>query len=392
MIRLSQHILKYSNLGKDNRLDKLFEDYKSELQRYINLLRNKELPLEKYLSTKDLSSDIFKHSAWKATVYKQASEIVRSSLKLEKERKYKKYKKVYSYFKTRNRQKEFLSKRFYELNLIYKNKPNVTNVTIELNQILHNFNSDSTEFDEFVKIFLPYFKEGIRKAETINIPFKQHKQSLKFKDWNRKKTVQLKKINGNYYLNLIYEKETSTKKVNGKSIGIDIGYKNLLVTSEEQFLGKELEETYKKISRKEQGSKKFYKTLKERDNLINFYCNQLNLKEVKTLFIEDLKNVKYKSKFSKKFMNKLQRWSYPKVISKLERMTEEQGINLEKVSPAYTSQTCSYCGVVDRNSRRDSVFLCTACGTNLDADFNASRNVMRRGIYRLSTTEKYLNC
>ena len=300
MIRLSQHILKYSNLGKDNRLDKLFEDYKSELQRYINLLRNKELPLEKYLSTKDLSSDIFKHSAWKATVYKQASEIVRSSLKLEKERKYKKYKKVYSYFKTRNRQKEFLSKRFYELNLIYKNKPNVTNVTIELNQILHNFNSDSTEFDEFVKIFLPYFKEGIRKAETINIPFKQHKQSLKFKDWNRKKTVQLKKINGNYYLNLIYEKETSTKKVNGKSIGIDIGYKNLLVTSEEQFLGKELEETYKKISRKEQGSKKFYKTLKERDNLINFYCNQLNLKEVKTLFIEDLKNVKYKSKFSKK--------------------------------------------------------------------------------------------
>ena len=91
-------------------------------------------------------------------------------------------------------------------------------------------------------------------------------------------------------------------------------------------------------------------------------------------------------------MNKLQRWSYPKVISKLERMTEEQGINLEKVSPAYTSQTCSYCGVVDRNSRRDSVFLCTACGTNLDADFNASRNVMRRGIYRLSTTEKYLNC
>ena len=73
-------------------------------------------------------------------------------------------------------------------------------------------------------------------------------------------------------------------------------------------------------------------------------------------------------------------------------MTEEQGINLEKVSPAYTSQTCSNCRVVDRNSRKGSVFLCTVCGINLDADYNASRNILHRGVYRLSTTNKYLNC
>ena len=91
-------------------------------------------------------------------------------------------------------------------------------------------------------------------------------------------------------------------------------------------------------------------------------------------------------------MNKLRRWSYPKVISKLERMTEEQGISLEKVFPAYTSQTCSYCGAVDKNSRRNSVFLCTACKIELDADFNASRNILPRGVYRLSTTNKYLSC
>ena len=39
MIRSSQHILKYSNTGKENWLDKLFGDYKKELQRYIDLLR-----------------------------------------------------------------------------------------------------------------------------------------------------------------------------------------------------------------------------------------------------------------------------------------------------------------------------------------------------------------
>ncbi len=73
-------------------------------------------------------------------------------------------------------------------------------------------------------------------------------------------------------------------------------------------------------------------------------------------------------------------------------MTEEQGINLEKVSPAYTSQTCSNCRVVDKNSRRNSVFLCTACEIFLDADFNAARNILHRGVYRPSTTEKYLSC
>ena len=396
MIRSSQHILKYSNLVKDNWLDRLFEDYKKELQRYIDLLWNKEIPLEKYLSTKDLSSVVFEHSQWRTTVYKQASEIVRSSLKLEKDRKYKKYKKVYSYFKAKNRQIKFLSKRFNDLNLKFKNKPEVKNISIDLNQNLHNFNSNSKKFDEFIKIILPYFKEGKKRAETINIPFKWHKQSLKFKDWNRKKTVQLKKINGNYYLFLFYEKEEPIKRIIGKSVGIDIGYKNLIVTSEEQFLGKELEKTYNKIYRKEQGSKKFIKSLKERDNLINFYCNQLDLKEVKTLFIEDLKNIKHRTKQDKsintRFMNKLQRWNYPKIISKLGRMTEEQGISLEKVSPAYTSQTCSKCRTVDKNSRNGTVFLCTVCGIKLDADFNAARNVLHRGVYRLSTTEKCLNC
>ncbi len=85
------------------------------------------------------------------------------------------------------------------------------------------------------------------------------------------------------------------------------------------------------------------------------------------------------------------RWSYRKVISKLDEMTEEQSINLKKVSPVYTSQTCSYCGVVDKKSRNGNTFLCTICGTKLDADFNASRNVLHKGVYRLSTTEKYLN-
>lgn len=51
------------------------------------------------------------------------------------------------------------------------------------------------------------------------------------------------------------------------------------------------------------------------------------------------------------------------------------------VDPANTSQTCSACGAVDAASRLTRAqFVCTGCGTIADADVNAARNVLRRGI------------
>ena len=81
-------------------------------------------------------------------------------------------------------------------------------------------------------------------------------------------------------------------KDSGKVIGIDIGYKDLIVTSDNQFLGHELESVYEKISRKKQGSNAFKRTLSERDNLIGKAINLLNLNNIKELVAENLKNVK----------------------------------------------------------------------------------------------------
>lgn len=347
MRRSSQHILKYANIGKINYLELLFQDYISDLQSYIDLIWNKKLPLKKFLSSKKLPALNCVHSHYKSIIYKQASEIIRSQRKRKT-----------------------------------KTKPEIKNVSINLDKGLYHLSNNSKKFDEFLQISLPYKSEGFKnRYEKIRIPIKYHRQSLKFKDWNRKTTIQLKKINGNYYVIFFYEKESFPKREQGKKIGIDIGYKKLIVTSDNQFFGNEMEQLYQRLSEKKQGSKNFNQLLIYRNNEINRICNSLDLSEVQTIYVENLKNVKHKSKFSKKFNNKLQRWSYPKVISKLERMTEEQGINLEKVSPAYTSQTCSKCGVVDKKSRRNSVFLCTACGMELDADFNAARNVLYRGVF-----------
>lgn len=58
---------------------------------------------------------------------------------------------------------------------------------------------------------------------------------------------------------------------------------------------------------------------------------------------------------------------------------EERGGYLCKVDPRHTSQTCSACGAVDRESRESQAsFHCRACGFRVHADHNAAINILRR--------------
>ena len=357
MIRSSQHTLKFSNDGKLEYLARLFQDYALDLQDYIDLILEEKLPLKQFLSSKILPELRCNHSVYKTSIYKQASEIIRSQNK----------KKI-------------------------KTKPEVKIVSIVLNENLLKYSTDAKSFDEFVQVSLPYKSDNSKRNYLkIRLPIKQHKQSLKFKDWTRKKSVQLKKINGNFYLTFFYEKELPPLKKQGNALGIDIGYKKLIATSDNQFLGNGMMQVYDNISKKKQGSKNFKQSLKFRDDEINRICNELDLSQISHLYIEGLKNVKHKSKFSKKFNNKLQRWSYRKATTKIERLCEEQGINLVKVSPAYTSQTCSKCGFVDSKNRKGEIFECTNCGIILDADYNASLNILHRGETELPLPKQFIS-
>ena len=160
-----------------------------------------------------------------------------------------------------------------------------------------------------------------------------------------------------------------------------MGYKKLIVTSDNQFINGDLSDIYSKISRCKQGSNGFKRSLNHRDNEINRLCNLINIEDVNNIIIEDLVSVKTGKKY---FTNKIQRWSYAKTIDKINRMCEDNGIMLVKVSPAYTSQTCSSCGHVDKKSRQGETFKCRSCKYEIDADYNASINIYNRGIYSFS--------
>ena len=58
------------------------------------------------------------------------------------------------------------------------------------------------------------------------------------------------------------------------------------------------------------------------------------------------------------------------------RLQDKAPGRVEKVRPAFTSQRCSACGQVDRDSRESqAVFRCTACGFACHADVNAAKNI-----------------
>jgi IS605 OrfB family transposase len=327
----------------------MLDCYGRLLQHYIDLVWDKKLPHKTLLSSKDLPNfEDISHSRWKQVAYKQASSILRTRFKKKK---------------------------------IKFSKPNIQNISIELDNRLFDIVA-SNHFDSFIEITTPFFHAYKKVAKTIKIPIKNHKHSNKLESQGFKKrnTIILKKDT----IGFVWKKEDTPKKSEGNNIGLDTGYKKLIATSNGKTHGSDMVNIYEKISSKRQGSKAFKRSLKERDNKINQIVNQFvnDNKDLKTLIVEDLVNVKHKSKgkIRKEFNNKLQRWSYPKLLTALERHSEAEGFELKKVNPAYTSQTCSRCGVIKKENRKGESYSCS-CGLEMDADLNASINILRRGVY-----------
>ncbi len=386
--RSSTHILKFSNKNKIEQLEQVFEDYKTDLIFYIEQILKQKPDLNSAKFFESVSSNIIIHSRWKQIIHKQASEIIRSNIRYARNKRYSRYKKCYKYFAKNNRQLKFLSKRFSELRLNHifsRIRINIKNICINMDYRIISYDKSSSHFDEFIGIKLPYLKSK-RRAFKINLPIKQHKQSLKYKNWNRKNTILLRKIHGNFYITFIYEKEIMLKQQQA-AVAFDIGYDKLLVSSNNDVYGVEMKQLYTKLSNMKRGSINYKQYLIFKDNKINEICNKIDFYNNSIVVLEDLKNVKHKSKYSKKMNNKMQYWSYTKTISKLQSMCEEQGIELKKVSSFYTSQECSSCGFKHKENRKLDKFLCLECGLSLDADYNAALNILHRGVYNPSDKE-----
>ncbi len=337
MIRSSQISITESNKGKLNLLDSVFIESRKVINFYID-----EIWKQKDFSSRFIT---FKIDTWlsarmQQNLGKQALQIVKSQRKKKK-----------------------------------RHKPVFKKDSIDFDQRFVDIQFDNNSFDIWFKL------SSIGNKIILKLPGKIHKHFNKFNSWKLKKSVKLRKFGKKYFIDMFFEKDAPEIKSEGRVVGLDIGYKKLIVTSDNKKYDAGLEEVYEKISRKKQGSKSFKRSLRERDNKINESINKMPFQDIKLLIAENLKNVKHKSKgkIFKKFNNKLQRWSYTKVLNMLSLRCEELGILFKKVNPAYTSQKCSSCGFTHKNNRQGEKFLCVNCKNTLDADYNASLNILALG-------------
>ena len=74
----------------------------------------------------------------------------------------------------------------------------------------------------------------------------------------------------------------------------------------------------------------------------------------------------------------LRNWSYYKLQEYITYKAGIYGIEVRKVNPYHTSQICSCCGHWEEDQRIDqSHFKCKLCGAELNADFNAAKNIAK---------------
>lgn len=360
MIRSSKLSIKFANKNKKDNINLFIEEYKNITQCFIDKLW--ELDKIPVLVPKEITSQVETWLSARAIQCsaKQASGIVRGTKKKNEQRQYI-YNKLIEQklYKKARKLKTIIDKN-------NSNKPQINSIQPELDSRFVKFNFDNkTSFDGWITLIC------LGNKFKIKIPVKKtkHFNSL---------TGMIKsgiRISNNK-ITFMFEEEIKTKEI-GEIIGLDIGIKNIATLSDNQSTktdvhGWNLSKIIQRINRKKKGSKGYLKVQRHRTNFINWSINQLNLNNVKTLKLEKIKDVRRGVQTSK-YLN---RWTYTEIKSKLELTCEKLGVQVEYVNPTYTSQRCSSCGWVRSDNRKDKEFKCSQCNFSLDADLNASRNIV----------------
>lgn len=184
------------------------------------------------------------------------------------------------------------------------------------------------------------------------------------------------------------------------AIGIDVGLNKYAVLSNEmsfknpKFLRqkeKQLKKAQRNLSKKKKGSANYKKQVERIHNLHEKVANQrkdflhklsyrlTQMYSVICMENLDIRNMVRNRKVSKSISDA----GWGAFCRMLSYKCEKFGGLLVKVDPAYTSQDCSGCGNRVKKSLSIRTHICAKCGTVLDRDYNASLNILRKGLEQL---------
>lgn len=225
------------------------------------------------------------------------------------------------------------------------------------------------------------YRKCIWRKILINITCRRHKHFNKLieQSFELKSSVTLRRDkNGRYFADVFFEKKTEQLKEGNNVLGIDIGINKLMVCSNNNFLGIEIKQLLIKLGRKKQYSKGYYRCLKEIKHYIDYYVNKIDWNNVDVIVMENLKNI---TKNTKGRINKVVRkwfhnWNIRLLFGRIKDRCEFNRVKFVSICAKYTSQKCSSCGEIHKESRKSELYNCVKCDNQLDADYNASLNIM----------------
>ena len=215
----------------------------------------------------------------------------------------------------------------------------------------------------------------------------------------------IREVGTKFYVSVCVEEEIEIQERSGsKAVGIDIGVKNLVVTSNHEYYGnpkyldkyeKKIQRLQQELSRKIKGSKNYIKCKKKIEEVYR------KLKNARKKLVEKIvsnitkshdiiiaENLKVKKMLENKNNHKhLRKEITNATFNEIIRILKYKCLWLNKifiqVSPYYaSSQICSRCGNKESVMKdiRVREYKCSKCGLEIERDYNASINILNEGL------------
>ena len=208
---------------------------------------------------------------------------------------------------------------------------------------------------------------------------------------------------GKYFVSILVETEIEPTESTGAMVGIDLGIKDLVITSDgEKFDNLNLTKKYedklakerRKLAHKVKGSNNYnkqrIKVAKIHEKIVNCrkdYLHKISHKlisENQVIVSEDLSiesMIADKNCANNKNINDC---GWGKLIRQLQYKSDWHNRNYVKVDRYFaSSQTCSCCGYKNpeiKDFRNVKKWICQQCNTHHDRDINAAINILNEGL------------
>ena len=206
-----------------------------------------------------------------------------------------------------------------------------------------------------------------------------------------------------YFVSITVEQSYTPKPPTNKEVGIDLGIKDLIITSDgskfknhkfTNHYAKQLKRAQQHLARKQKGSNRYEKQrLKVAliyEKIVNCRLDNLHkishklVMENDAVYVEDL-NVKGMVK-NHKLAKAISDCSWSKLKRQLQYKGDWDDTYIHEIYRFYpSSKTCSNCGyIMDKMPLEIREWSCPNCGTHHDRDINAAINIMKEGKRELS--------